>query len=144
VAYKENTDHVAAVVKEVAAELRRDPAYAPVILDDLEVLGVDQFADSAVIVKVRIKTMPIKQWAVGRELRRRIKFAFDAKGIEIPFPHLSVYVGEATKPFAVQVKDSRQATDGNQQGEPARVIPASAGPSAPPEGQGSSRKKTGR
>lgn len=107
VAYKEDTDRVVEVVKQVAAELRSDPAFAEMILDDLEVLGVDQFADSAVVIKVRIKTMPIKQWAVGRELRRRIKRAFDAQGIEIPFPHMSVYVGEATKPFSVQMLEQR-------------------------------------
>jgi small conductance mechanosensitive channel len=105
VAYKEDTDRVVDVVRATAAELRKDPEYAALILDDLEVLGVDDFADSAVVIKVRIKTVPTKQWAVGRELRRRIKHAFDAQGIEIPFPHLSVYVGEKTKPFAVQVME---------------------------------------
>ncbi len=110
VAYKENTDHVVEVVKEVAAGLRQDPEYAGMILGDLEVLGVDDFADSAVVIKVRIKTLPIKQWAVGRELRRRIKHAFDERGIEIPFPHLSVYVGEATKPFSVQVLEQVRKT----------------------------------
>jgi len=109
VAYKENTDDVVEVVREVAAELRRDPAYSPFILDNLDVLGVDDFADSAVTIKVRIKTAPLKQWFVGRELRRRIKHAFDARGIEIPFPHLSVYVGEATKPFAVQMMEQAGA-----------------------------------
>ncbi len=103
VAYKEDMDRVTDVVKTVGAELRADPAYAADILDNLEVLGVDDFADSAVILKIRIKTMPIKQWSVGRELRRRIKKAFDAQGIEIPFPHLSIYTGEASKPFPVQM-----------------------------------------
>jgi small conductance mechanosensitive channel len=105
VAYKENTDHVVDVVKEVSAGLRQDPEYAPFILEDLEVLGVDDFGNSAVVIKVRIKTVPLKQWFVGREMRRRIKHAFDERGIEIPFPHLSVYVGEKSKPFAVQVME---------------------------------------
>jgi len=108
VAYKENTDHVVDVVKEVAGELRHDPAFTRFILEDLEVLGVDDFSDSAVIIKLRIKTVPLQQWMVGRELRRRIKHAFDAKGIEIPFPHLSVYAGEASKPFAVQVAEKAE------------------------------------
>jgi len=93
----------------------------------LEVLGVDKFDDSAVIIKVRMKTVPIQQWAVGRELRRRIKKAFDQRGIEIPFPHLSVYFGEASKPFAVQVAEElarRQST---------------AAPQAPPGGKGEGR-----
>jgi small conductance mechanosensitive channel len=55
---------------------------------------VDQFADSAVIIKCRITTKPIRQWAIGREMNRRIKQAFDAHGIEIPFPHRTIYWGE--------------------------------------------------
>ncbi|MFQ5816362.1 MAG: mechanosensitive ion channel family protein [Terriglobia bacterium] len=105
VAYKENVDRVMEVVKEVGAELQADPAFADKILEPLEILGVDDFADSAVVIKARIKTAPIQQWAVGRELRRRIKNAFDARGIEIPYPHLSVYFGEASKPFAVEVAE---------------------------------------
>jgi len=101
VAYKEDTDRVTEVLKEVGAKLQEDPTYAGKILAPLEILGVDDFADSAVIIKIRIKTAPIHQWTVGRELRRRIKKAFDEQGIEIPFPHLSVYFGEASKPFAV-------------------------------------------
>jgi small conductance mechanosensitive channel len=93
VAYREDVDEVIDVLKAVAADLRRDPEFALDILDDLEVLGVDAFADSQVTLKVRIKTVPIKQWRVGRELRRRIKKAFDARGIEIPFPHLTLYLG---------------------------------------------------
>lgn len=105
VAYKEDTDQVTEVLKQVAEELRQDSDYAQKILGPLEVLGVDAFADSAVIIKVRLKTIPIQQWTVGREYRRRIKKAFDEKGIEIPFPHVSVYFGEASKPFAVQVAE---------------------------------------
>lgn len=103
VAYKEDTDRVAAVMREVAEALRQEEAWAPLVLEPLEILGVDKFADSAVIIKARIKTLPIKQWAVGRELNRRFKKKFDELGIEIPFPHISVYFGEASKPFAVQL-----------------------------------------
>ena len=86
VAYNEDSDRVAEVLRKTADELQRDPQFAPFILEPLEVLGLDAFGDSAMILKVRIKTMPLKQWLVGRELRRRIKKAFDAAGIEIPFP----------------------------------------------------------
>jgi moderate conductance mechanosensitive channel len=102
VAYKEDTDAVVAVMKEVADELKADPAYGPSILTPLEVLGVDSFDDSQVTIKVRIMTVPLQQWSVGREYRRRLKKAFDARGIEIPFPHLSVYFGESSKPFRIE------------------------------------------
>ena len=92
-------------LKEVGAELEKDPAYAAKILAPLEVVGVDAFGDSAVILKLRIKTVPREQWNVGRELRRRIKNAFDAQGIEIPYPHLAVTFSEAGKPFAVEVAE---------------------------------------
>jgi small conductance mechanosensitive channel len=71
------------------------------VLEPLEVLGVDAFEASQVTIKIRVKTLPLKQWEVARELRRRIKRTFDARGIEIPFPHLSVYFGEASRPFAL-------------------------------------------
>jgi small-conductance mechanosensitive channel len=77
------------------------------ILDPLEILGVDDFSDSQVTIKIRIKTKPLMQWTVGRELRRRIKNTFDREGIEIPFPHVSVYFGEASKPFELLM--NRQA-----------------------------------
>lgn len=103
VAYKEDTDRVVEVMKRVAEELRADPELGPRILGPLEVFGVDEFADSAVVLKARIRTLPIEQWAVGREYRRRLKKAFDAEGIEIPFPHLALYAGSETKPMPVQV-----------------------------------------
>jgi small conductance mechanosensitive channel len=94
VAYREDVDEVMALLKAIAEELRDDPAFKDDILEPLEMLGVDQFADSAVIIKCRIKTQPIKQWRIGREMNRRIKKTFDAKGIEIPFPHQTIYWGE--------------------------------------------------
>ena len=97
VAYREDVDEVMAVVQEIAEGLRADESFAADILEPLEMLGVDQFADSAVIIKCRIKTVPIKQWRVGREMNRRIKKTFDAKGIEIPFPHHTLYWGEPKK-----------------------------------------------
>ena len=105
IAYKENVDSVMDVLKEIGAELEHDPDFGTFILDPLEILGVDDFGDSQVTIKIRIKTKPQKQWMVGRELRRRIKNTFDRKGIEIPFPHLSVYFGEASKPFDLTVRD---------------------------------------
>jgi moderate conductance mechanosensitive channel len=93
VAYREDTDHVTEVVKEIVEEMRVEPAFEALILEPLEVLGVDRFADSAVIIKARLKTVPVKQWMVGREFNRRMKKRFDALGIEIPFPHQTIYFG---------------------------------------------------
>ncbi len=93
VAYRENVDEVIEVIKAVGADLRQDPEYRDDILDDIEVLGLDRFGDSAVVIKARFKTLPIKQWRVGREYNRRLKAAFDARDIEIPFPHMTVYMG---------------------------------------------------
>ena len=109
VAYKEDTDHVVNVLHEVGQDLQNDEEFGPNILASLEILGVNDFADSAVTIKIRIKTLPLKQWMVGRELRRRIKKAFDAQGIEIPFPHTSLYFGEVSKPFLTQIVDAAEA-----------------------------------
>lgn len=103
VAYKENTDAVVEVIREVFAGMREDETYGPLIIEEPEIFGVDAFADSAVVIKGRIKTRPIRQWMVGREFLRRIKLAFDERGIEIPFPHRSLYIGEASKPLAVEI-----------------------------------------
>ena len=94
VAYRESVDEVMAVLKEIGAEMQEDAEFGPLILEPLEVSGVDAFADSAVMIKARIKTRPIKQWAVGREFNRRMKNRFDELGIEIPFPHTTIYFGE--------------------------------------------------
>jgi len=93
VAYRENTDEVLSVMRAVFEDLRQDAAYSSFIIGDFEVLGVDRFADSAVYVRARIKTIPIKQWDVGREYNRRLKLKFDELGIEIPFPHHTIYFG---------------------------------------------------
>lgn len=94
VAYKEDTDRVVRAMVEVAASLQEEPEFAPLVREPLEVLGVDAFGDSAVVVKARIKTEPGKQWTVGRELNRRFKKRFDAEGIEIPFPQRTVHFGQ--------------------------------------------------
>ncbi len=95
VAYKENVDRVINILFELGDELRKDKDFSPKILNDIEVFGLDKFGDSALIIKGRIKTMPLQQWSVGRELNRRIKNRFDQEGIEIPFPHRTLYFGQA-------------------------------------------------
>lgn len=102
VAYKEDTDQVVQVMEAVAADLTSDPNFSQKILEPMEIFGVDSFGDNAVIIKARLKTVPIEQWSVGREYNRRLKKAFDEKNIEIPFPHRTLYWGEASEPFQVK------------------------------------------
>ena len=95
VAYRENVDTAMDVMREVGAQMRADSVFGPKILDDLEIAGVEQWADSAVMLRCRFKVAPIEQWSVRREFLRRLKTAFDTAGIEIPFPHLTLYAGQA-------------------------------------------------
>ncbi|GLQ00800.1 hypothetical protein GCM10007891_26530 [Methylophaga thalassica] len=106
VAYKENTDEVIEVIREVADGLMADEDMKNLILEPPEIFGVDKLDNSAVIIKGRIKTLPIQQWTVGREFLRRIKLSFDEKNIEIPFPHSTIYFGEASKPFDVKLMEA--------------------------------------
>lgn len=86
IAYRENIDRAAEVLREIGEELRKDPTFGPLILEPMTVLGVDAFAESSINIKVMFKTQPIKQWEVAREFRRRVKNVFDAKGIQIAYP----------------------------------------------------------
>ena len=90
VGYDDDTDRIVDIVRNTADELRKDPKFGPNILEPLEVLGIDAFKPSEVTLRFRIKTLPLKQWDVGRELRRRIKKAFDASGIQIPTPQYTI------------------------------------------------------
>ena len=93
VAYREDTDEVAQILYDIADELQADEVYGPLIVAPFEVMGVDSFGDNAVNIRARITTQPIQQWKVGREFNRRMKKRFDELGIEIPFPHRTLYFG---------------------------------------------------
>ena len=86
ISYQEDPDRVTAVLRQIGAALQADSRFGPFILEPIEVLGVDAFAMWSLQLKVRIKTVPLKQWEVGRELRKRIKKTFDEHGIEMTFP----------------------------------------------------------
>ena len=86
ISYSEDPDRVIALLRKIGANLQTDSAFGPLILEPLEIMGVDAFADWWMTLKLRIKTVPQKQWEVGRELRRRIVKAFEEHGIEIPMP----------------------------------------------------------
>jgi moderate conductance mechanosensitive channel len=95
VAYKESVDEVMELLKKLGDDLAADEKFSNIITAPMEVLGVESFGDSAVLIRVRFTTIPIQQWTVAREFRRRVKNEFDARGIEIPFPHRTIYLGEA-------------------------------------------------
>ncbi|MDD5058841.1 MAG: mechanosensitive ion channel family protein [Sideroxydans sp.] len=94
IAYRESVDEVCGIVKEVGDALRGDAVLGAKILEDIEIAGVQDWADSAIILRCRFKTVALEQWGVRREFLRRLKKEFDARGIEIPYPHLTVYAGQ--------------------------------------------------
>ncbi|MEQ8964716.1 MAG: mechanosensitive ion channel, partial [Azospirillaceae bacterium] len=152
VAYREDTDQVTRLIREVGDDLQSDPDFGAQILEPVEIFGVDRFADSAVVVKARIKTRPIQQWYVGREFNRRLKKRFDAEGVEIPFPHVTVYFGEDKEgrapaarlslddPRMVEALEaerarraaSRESADSEKAAEPHKVDAAQRLPGAEP------------
>ncbi len=115
VAYREDYDEVVEVMREVGAELQQDPEFGANMLEPLEIMGLNSFGDSAVIVRARLKTKPLTQWSTGREYNRRLKAAFDERGIEIPFPHTQIYFGvdkQGRAPAArVVIEDARGDDD---------------------------------
>ena len=88
--YDDDSDAAVAAAKEASAELEKDAAFGPSILEPLEVLGMEEFNATQATLRFRIKTLPHKQWEVGRELRRRIKRSFKARGIRLPGPQMEV------------------------------------------------------
>ena len=108
VAYKEDTDRVIDILKKVIDKMMEDEILGNLIIEPPEIFGVDKFDDSTVVIKGRIKTKPIRQWQVGREFLRRVKYAFDENNIEIPFPHRTLYFGEASKPIELQLYEKLQ------------------------------------
>lgn len=103
VAYKENLNKVMEIMKEVADGMQNDENHKSNILEPIEIFGLDSFGDSALVIKARIKTKPIQQWNIGREYRKRLKEAFDLNGIEIPFPHRTVYWGSEMDPLSLKL-----------------------------------------
>ena len=93
VAYREDVDTVIATMREVGDAMRAEERFTGKILEAMDIAGVERWDDSAVIVRGRFRVAPLAQWEVRREYLKRLKHAFDERGIEIPYPHLTVYAG---------------------------------------------------
>ena len=138
VAYKEDLEQVIDVLNRVGLELSEDPEWGPLVLDPIQVLRVDDFADSAIEIKVLGETVPIRQWDIAGQYRLRVKKAFDELGIEIPFPHRTLYWGEG-QPNIMDVRQNRPA-DGRgasrrDDGATGRTEPVAFESNPDPEGQ---------
>ncbi len=94
ISYRDDPSRITRVLREIGESMRADPKYAPWILEPLEINGIDAFREWSMVLKMRIKTMPLKQWDVGREFRWRIRKRFEEEGITIPFPERVVTVRE--------------------------------------------------
>ena len=106
VAYKEDAQQVMDIMKTTGEQLKLDPEFQDKIIEPIEILGLDQFADSAQVIKARLKTKPSMQWIVTREYNKRLKVAFDNENIEIPFPHTTIYWGEKIAPLHLDVNNT--------------------------------------
>ena len=122
VAYKEDVDRVMEVMRDVGRELWDDPEWRPLLVEAVEVPGIESFDESSVTIRMMAKTLPLKQWDVGRELRRRLKRRFDRENIEIPFPHQKlVWDGGTPPPQALKLGAAALGDDepGDGEGEAA-------------------------
>jgi small-conductance mechanosensitive channel len=97
ISYREEIDPIIDLLTQIGKELEAEEPYKSAILEPAQILGVERFGESQLVIRMIVKTMPLKQWEVGRELRRRIKNRFDEKGIHIPLPHRVLFWGEADK-----------------------------------------------
>lgn len=95
VAYGEDVDRVTGIMREVGRGMRDDQSWAGRILDELEIAGVENWADSAIVLRCRFRVAPLEQWNIRREYLRRLKAAFDDSNVEIPYPHVKIIHGDA-------------------------------------------------
>ena len=98
ISHRQNIDQAEATLARIGNELQADPEWGALLLEQPEVLGVEAITEAGLVVRMTAKTLPLKQWDVARELRRRIHQSFEAEGIEIPFPTVTVYWGEDQMP----------------------------------------------
>ena len=125
VGYGEDLDRVIKVINKVGKEIAKDPEWKSRILKAPEVLRVDEFGDSGIIIKILGETQPLEQWDVMGELRLRLKKVFDREGIEIPWPHIKLFFGHAPEIEARKLVDK-------------------SSPITPPVKQSSQKKRRGK
>lgn len=112
VAYKENLDVVIKVIQQTGDGLSGDTDFKDLILEPIEIFGLERFGESEIVIKARLKTKPSQQWFIGREFRKRLKLAFDQNKIEIPFPHRTIYWGEEINPLSLKMeKDTSKSAE---------------------------------
>ena len=109
VAYKEDLTKVMQLMKQVGDSMYAEEQYKSLMLDTMEVSGLNNFGDSALEIRGRIRTKPGQQWGIGREYRKRLKEAFDEHNIEIPFPHQTVYWGENLNPLKLSIEGDKKS-----------------------------------
>jgi moderate conductance mechanosensitive channel len=103
IAYGADADRVMGVIEDLGRDMAEDSEFGSQILAPLEMMGLDRFDASSVVIRARFKTVAMKQWAVGREFNRRLKRRFDDLGIEIPFPQMTVWMANpAPAPVAAE------------------------------------------
>ncbi len=105
VAYDTDLDHAGSVITGVANTMAAEDAWVTEILEPPELWGVQQFGPNEVVLRLVMKTQPAAQWKINREFRARLKKAFDAEGIEIPFPQRTIWIRNENSPVAAGVPD---------------------------------------
>ncbi len=97
ISYREDVDQIVELLAQIGKELESEEPFKDAILEPLQILGVERFDESQMVIRMMVKTAPLRQWEVGRELRRRIKIRFDERGIQLPYPHRVLLWGETIK-----------------------------------------------
>lgn len=141
VGYHTDLDHAITVIKQVADDLWLDEKFGLLVLEEPAVWGVQELGADAIAIRLVVKTVPLEQWKVARELRRRLKAAFEEAGIELPFPQRSVWLRTEpdAKPIPVQDPvDKAAAAVKRAQAKEAKI--AAKAPAKPPA-KASARKR---
>ncbi len=106
ISYRENVDEVMELLSRIGRELEAEEPYKSAILEPLQILGIERLGEASLTIRIVVKTAPLRQWEVGRELRRRIKNRFDEKGIQMPYPYRIFFQDEPGKRNSAQQGDS--------------------------------------